>query len=177
MPSENSALHAPWRLDYLRSLETPDTGGPSCGCFLCDAAATPAADRDVRKKRLVLWDTPHCVCVINRYPYTSGHLLVAPRAHKAELADFTDEELFDLNKQTVRAVELIRRLMNPQGFNVGINMGKVAGAGLPGHLHQHVIARWGGDVNFISVVGNVRIVPHANDVLWDELTALLEGGA
>ena len=169
----NQTLHAPWRLDYLRSLEQPDAG-PSCGCFICDAVATPAADREARKRRLVLWDSEHCVCLINRYPYTSGHLLVAPRAHKSDIVDLSEPELTDIGRQTARAVSLIRRAMNPQGFNLGINMGKVAGAGLPGHLHQHVIARWGGDVNFISVVGEVRIIPHAMDVLWEELMATIE---
>ena len=166
-----NTLHAPWRLEYIRSLEAK-SAGPTCGCFLCDAAATPADDLALRRKRLVLWESEHCVCVINRYPYTSGHLMVAPRAHRAELEDLTAPELADLGTQTVRAIALIRRAMNPQGFNIGINLGKAAGAGLPGHLHQHIIARWAGDTNFISVVGDVRIVPHTMEALWDELTAL-----
>jgi ATP adenylyltransferase len=161
-------LHAPWRLEYIRSLETKDFG-PTCGCFLCDARATDLSDRDLCRKRLVLWHSEHSVCVINRYPYTSGHLMIAPQAHKADLEDLSAEELCDLNLQTVRAVKLLRKAFKPQGFNIGINMGHAAGAGLPGHLHQHIIARWAGDTNFISVVGGLRIVPYDMQTLWEEL--------
>lgn len=171
-----NTLHAPWRLPYIQSLETKDRG-PTCGCFLCDAAATPITDLEMSRKRLVLWKSNHCVCVINRYPYTSGHVMVAPLAHRSDLEDLTSEELTDLGAQTVRATKLIRRAFSPQGFNIGINLGKAAGAGLPAHLHQHVIARWAGDANFISVVGDTRIVPHAMEQLWDELRGLAEKSA
>ena len=168
----NQTLHAPWRLEYIRSLEAKSSG-PTSGCFLCDAAATPSDDRALSRQRLVLWKSDHCVCVINRYPYTSGHVMVAPRNHVSEISDLKSEELADLGVQTVRAVELLKRKFSPQGFNIGINQGKAAGAGLPAHLHQHIIARWAGDTNFITVVGETRIVPHTMEVLWDELSALL----
>lgn len=167
-----NTLHAPWRLDYIRSLETKNDG-PTCGCFLCDAAAVSVDDLAQSRKRLVLWKSAHSVCVINRYPYTSGHLMIAPLSHKAELADLSAEELADLGVQTVRATQLLRKAMSPQGFNIGINLGRAAGAGLPAHLHQHIIARWAGDVNFISVVGDTRVVPHAMEPLWDELRSLV----
>ena len=166
-------LHAPWRLDYIRSLETK-SDGPTCGCFLCDAAATPIDDLALSRKRLLLWKSAHCACVINRYPYTSGHVMIAPLSHKAEMEDLSADELADLGVQTVRAVKVIRRAMSPQGFNIGINLGRAAGAGLPAHLHQHVIARWAGDVNFITVVGETRIVPHSMETLWDELRAIAD---
>lgn len=168
----NTTLHAPWRMEYIRSLEKSNEPA-SCGCFLCDATSTFERP-DERKKRLVLWKSEHCVCLINRFPYTSGHLLVAPSAHVADLSDLDDATLLDLNKQTVRAVELLRKVMNPQGFNIGINMGSAAGAGVPGHLHQHIVARWAGDVNFMSVVGEVRIIPNAMASLWEQLMAALE---
>jgi ATP adenylyltransferase len=168
----NTTLHAPWRMEYIRSLEKSNDP-TSCGCFLCDATGT--FDRpEERKRRLVLWKSEKCVCLINRFPYTSGHLLVAPSAHVADLADMDDATLLDLNKQTVRAAELLKRAMNPQGFNIGINMGSAAGAGVPGHLHQHIVARWAGDVNFMSVVGEVRIIPNAMATLWEQLMAVLE---
>jgi len=109
---------------------------------------------------------------VNRYPYANGHLLVAPRAHKAELEELSDEEGLDLHRQTTAAVGLLRRAVSAQGFNLGSNLGRVAGAGLPGHFHQHVVPRWNGDINFMSVVGDIRVVPQAMNQLYDELVRL-----
>jgi len=107
--------------------------------------------------------------LINRYPYTNGHLLIAPRAHIAELDAVPDEAMIDLTRQTTRAMQLLRRAISPQGFNIGINLGRCAGAGVPGHVHQHVVPRWGGDTNFMSVIGEVRVVPQAMGQLYEEL--------
>lgn len=167
----NTTLYAPWRMEYIRSLEKSNEL-PTCGCFLCDATST-FDNADERRNRLVLWQSEHCICLINRFPYTSGHLLVAPRQHLADLADLSEASLLDLNRQTIRAVDILKRVMHPQGFNIGINMGAAAGAGVPGHLHQHVVARWAGDVNFMSVVGEVRIIPHAMQSLWEQLVAAM----
>lgn len=156
-----SSLSAPWRIEYIRSLEQP------AGCFLCDAAAC-SSDADHRG-RLLLWSTPLTVVVINRYPYTNGHLLIAPRAHKAELDELSRDELLDIQEQTLQSLRLLRRALSPQGFNIGVNLGRCAGAGLPGHVHQHVVPRWNGDTNFMSVVGNARVVPQAIEQLYDEL--------
>ena len=149
----NNPLYAPWRMDYIRSIDKPEASA----CFLCDAAN--AATPEERKSRLVLWATEHMVVLINRYPYTSGHLLIAPLAHKSELAELTDAEQADLIRQTTRAVRVLKDAMSPQGFNLGINLGRVAGAGVPGHLHQHVVPRWGGDANFLPVVARTRALP------------------
>lgn len=156
------SIHAPWRIGYIRSLVKSDGA-----CFLCEAVAAQNAEQ--QRDRLVLWTSAHSVVVINRYPYTNGHLLVAPRVHKAELDDLTAEELADLEMQTVAAVRLLKKAMSPQGFNIGINIGRCAGAGLPGHVHQHVVPRWGGDTNFMHVVGEVQVVPQAISGLWTEL--------
>ena len=153
-------------MEYIRSLEA---GGKPDECFICQALA--ATTDELCKQRLVLWTTEHSIVVMNKFPYTNGHLLVAPRAHKAEPMEMSPEELLDLQSQTVAAMELLRRVMSPQGFNIGINLGRCAGAGLPGHLHQHIVPRWNGDVNFMSVVGEVRIVPQALTMLYDELVA------
>ena len=107
--------------------------------------------------------------MINLYPYTNGHLLIGPRAHKAELEDLSPDEAMDLQQQTTEAVKLLKRALSPQGFNIGINLGRCAGAGVPGHIQQHIVPRWGGDTNFISVVGNVRIIPQATQQLYEEL--------
>lgn len=159
------SLQAPWRMDYIRSLSKTDEAGG--GCFLC-AAAGAATDAD-RRDRFVLWTTPLSVVLINRYPYTNGHLLIAPRAHKADFEELTDDEQLDLAKQSTRAIGLLKRAISPQGFNLGTNLGRVAGAGVPGHLHQHVVPRWAGDTNFMSVVGEVRVVPQAMSQLYEEL--------
>jgi len=150
-------------MDYIRSLEKPDDKE----CFFCAAAAT--TDPKLRRDRLVLWTTDLSVVLINRYPYTNGHLLIAPKAHIADMDQLPDDIAADLMRQTIRAVAMLKRAISPQGFNIGINLGRVAGAGVPGHLHQHVVPRWGGDTNFISVVGEVRVVPEAMSQLYDEL--------
>jgi len=151
-------------MDYLRAVVR---GEEDDKCFLCQAAA--ASTDEERRQRLTLWTTDHMAVVINRYPYTNGHLMIAPKAHKAELEDLTVDEQLDLAQQTAEAVKLLKSAMSPQGFNIGINIGRCAGAGLPGHLHQHVVPRWNGDTNFMGVVGEVRVVPQAMSQLYDEL--------
>ena len=160
---EGKSLQAPWRMDYIRSLSKDDAGG----CFLC-AAATATTDAE-KRDRLVLWTTEHSVVLINRYPYTNGHLLIAPKSHKADFEELTDAEQLDLAQQSTRAIRLLKRALSPQGFNLGTNLGRVAGAGVPGHLHQHVVPRWGGDTNFMTVVADVRVVPQAMSQLHAEL--------
>jgi ATP adenylyltransferase len=150
-------------MPYIRSLEKPS----GSSCFLCEAAA--AKTDAERRQRLVLWTTDLSVVVINQYPYTNGHLLVSPKAHKAEPSELSEAELLDMQRQTVRAIDLLKRAQSPQGFNLGVNLGRCAGAGVPGHLHQHIVPRWAGDVNFMSVVGDIRVVPQAMSALYDEL--------
>jgi ATP adenylyltransferase len=158
-------------MQYIRSLAKPE----SEECFLCAAANSTTEEQ--RRGRLVVWNSDLSVVVINLFPYTNGHLLIAPKAHKAELEDLSADESADLQWQTTEAVRLLKRALSPQGFNIGINLGRCAGAGLPGHLHQHVVPRWAGDVNFMTVVGDVRVVPEAADQLWLELTRVRAGAA
>ncbi len=159
----NPPLHAPWRMQYIRALDKPDNGK----CFMCEAAA--ATTDAERRERLVLWATDHSVVIMNRFPYTNGHILISPKSHKADLEDLTDDELLDLQKQTTIVIRMLKRAVSAQGMNVGINLGRCAGAGVPGHLHQHVVPRWAGDTNFMSVIGEVRIVPQAMGQLYEEL--------
>ncbi len=114
------------------------------------------------------------VVLLNRFPYANGHLLVAPRRHAADLEDLVPAELADIGTQTVEVVRLLKSAVSAQGFNVGLNLGRVAGAGVPGHLHQHVVPRWGGDVNFMHVIGEVGVVPETTSRLWAELVELRE---
>jgi len=160
-------------MQYIRSLQNQSTAGAD-DCFLCQAAQAP--DDVTRKSRLLLWTTEHSVVLMNKFPYTNGHLLVAPRAHKADLDDLSSDELLDLQQQTVVVTKLLKRAMSPQGFNIGMNLGRCAGAGLPGHLHQHIVPRWNGDVNFMAVVGEVRIVPQALQQLYEELLRVRAAG-
>ena len=161
------ALFAPWRMDYIRSLGGQRKDDDNT-CFLCEAAAA-GDDESARRDRLVLWHTEHTTVLLNRYPYANGHLLVAPRRHAPDLEELTAAELADVGTQTVEAVRLLKSAVSAQGFNVGINLGRIAGAGVPGHLHQHVVPRWGGDTNFMHVVGQVSVVPETTLRLWEEL--------
>jgi ATP adenylyltransferase len=156
-------LWAPWRMEYIRSLadEMKDEG-----CFLCRYWENPDRDRENR----VLWRTQRTYVVMNRFPYTNGHLLVAHAQHKGDVTDLSDEELADMTRAIRDAVHLLREALSPQGFNIGYNLGRCAGAGLPDHLHAHIVPRWSGDTNFMAVLGDTRIVPDALDALWTDLS-------
>ncbi len=169
-------LWAPWRLGYVQG---HDRGAPPAdleprqwradadrGCFLCRAAADTAHDRQLG----VLERTDSSVVVVNRYPYSNGHLLVAPLDHRPTLATLAAESLLDLQRCLIRWCDAIERTMQAQGFNIGLNVGSVAGAGLPGHLHWHVVPRWSGDVNFMPTVAGVRVLPQSLDSLWEQLS-------
>jgi ATP adenylyltransferase len=166
---ESPVLYAPWRMPYIKGLIKPPGGD---GCFLCAAAA--AETPQSRAASLVLWQTEHSVVLLNRYPYTNGHVMVCPRQHVAELDQVTPAGQADLMAQTSAVVQVLRRAVSAQGFNIGINLGRCAGAGVPGHLHQHIVPRWNGDVNFMHVVGETRIVPDALSQTYRELLRVRE---
>ncbi|HEX8911383.1 MAG TPA: HIT domain-containing protein [Humisphaera sp.] len=161
---ERPVLFAPWRMPYIKGLDKPPGGD---GCFLCAAAA--ADTPEARRAALVLWRTGHSVVLLNRYPYANGHVMVAPLGHHADLDALPPEGQADIMAQTAAVVRLLRRAVSAQGANIGINLGRCAGAGVPGHLHQHVVPRWAGDVSFMHVVGDVRVVPEAVRQTYDEL--------
>jgi ATP adenylyltransferase len=164
-------LYAPWRMEYIRSLSQQG----SDGCFLCQAvAAVNSGDPARLRQSLVLWSSEQSIVMMNLYPYANGHLLVAPRAHKSELEQFSPDEHLDLSRQTAAGVRLLKRAVSAQGFNIGINLGRVAGAGLPGHVHQHIVPRWGGDTNFMTIVGETRVIPQAVSQLYEELLRVRE---
>ncbi|HLJ12632.1 MAG TPA: HIT domain-containing protein [Planctomycetaceae bacterium] len=155
-------LWAPWRLSYI--VTTKDHKPERC--FLCRFAEEPEADRE----NLVLFRGPRTLTVLNRYPYNNGHLLVAPLAHKANLEDLDDEELLEGMQALQKMTGRMASLMAADGFNVGLNLGRVAGAGLPGHLHWHLVPRWNGDTNFMPVLGNVNVIPQSLEALYELLT-------
>jgi len=165
MNKEN--LWAPWRIAYLKSLEEEESGQkePSA-CFLCAYRQEPEND----KKNLVLWRTQRCLVVFNRFPYTGGHLLIAPAAHIDDLTGLDNDTMLDMMLLTRDAQKVLTETIKPQGFNIGINISRCAGAGLPGHVHMHLVPRWDGDTNFISTVGHVRVISQALEELYDQLT-------
>jgi ATP adenylyltransferase len=146
-------LWAPWRMEYIAGL----TESEPEGCFLCRYFATPAADRENH----VLWRTARTLVLLNRYPYTSGHLLVAPATHVPMLDQLSDEMLIELTVRLRDAARVLTEAMRPQGLNIGMNLGRCAGAGLPDHLHWHIVPRWSGDTNFMPVIGDVRVIPES----------------
>jgi ATP adenylyltransferase len=112
--------------------------------------------------------------MINRYPYNNGHLLVAPRRHVAELSALRDDEQLELIHGVTRLCEVLKRTMKPEGFNIGLNLGRVAGAGLPGHLHWHIVPRWNGDTNFMPALAGVNVIPQSLEALFDLLTGEMD---
>lgn len=139
-------LWSPWRLAYV-------SGGEPNGCVFCDAQTNERAES------LVLFGGATCFVILNLYPYNNGHLLVVPRRHVATLAEARPDELAELMGLTRAAEMALTEAYHPQGLNVGMNLGRAAGAGVADHMHIHVVPRWTGDTNFMSVVGDVRVLP------------------
>jgi ATP adenylyltransferase len=137
-------------------------------CFICQALA---ANDD--RANLIAQRTERSVVILNRFPYNNGHLLVAPRGHKARLEDLDTAEIVDTQETLRKMVVALSGFMRPDGFNIGLNLGKAAGAGLPGHLHWHIVPRWFGDTNFMPVFTDTRVIVQSLDALWELLTAAL----
>jgi ATP adenylyltransferase len=158
-------LWAPWRLAYVAAPRPPGTAEP---CFICQGLA---ASED--RANLIVERTPQSVVLLNRYPYNNGHLLVAPRSHKGRLDELSSQELLETLEAVRRHVRLLDELMHPDGYNVGLNLGLAAGAGLPGHLHWHIVPRWNGDTNFMPVLSDVKVIVQSLDALYDLLVCRL----
>jgi ATP adenylyltransferase len=140
-------LWAPWRLEYIkRADEQP-------GCVFCDAAAGDD------KERLVVHRGVHAFVLLNKFPYSSGHLMVAAYRHVGELAGLTDDEALEIHQLAVEGVAALGEVYGPEGFNLGWNLGRVAGAGVVDHIHLHVVPRWAGDTNFMPVLADVKVLP------------------
>ena len=146
-------LWAGWRAAYVGdAVNTPDDDVD--GCVFCRLAATDDAEAALRLER-----TEHTITVMNLYPYGSGHLMAAPIRHVGRIEDLHDDEVVELTRAQIRAVRAIRSAYGPDGINVGANLGRAAGAGVPGHVHFHVLPRWTGDTNFMTTVAEVRVMP------------------
>jgi ATP adenylyltransferase len=137
-------IFAPWRMNYVKSNKTN-------GCVFCKDS--------IRCEELVLFETKLSIVIMNRYPYTTGHLMIVPLRHISQIEDLLPDERRDMIDLQAMCVKILKEAMNPQGFNIGLNLGKAAGAGVDDHLHYHVVPRWSGDTNFMSVIGDTRVVP------------------
>jgi len=159
-------LWAPWRQAYVAAAKPPSEDDP---CFICRGLAA-GDDRG----QLIAQRTPLTVVLLNRFPYNNGHLLVAPRAHKGQLSELNADELLQTMETLRQMIRLLDRLMHPDGYNIGINLGRVAGAGLPGHLHWHVVPRWQGDTNFMPILADAKVISQALEALYDLLVTGLQ---
>jgi ATP adenylyltransferase len=137
-------IFAPWRMAYIRGEKQP-------GCVLCRDSSLD--------KELVVCEGERCFVMVNRYPYTGGHLMIIPYRHLSTLPALLPDERLELFALLDLSVKILTEAMKPEGFNIGMNLGKAAGAGIDDHLHMHVVPRWGGDTNYISVIGQVRVIP------------------
>ena len=146
-------IWAPWRMEYIARLDAADAGS----CFLCRYREAPADDA----ANLVLWRSPQSLVVLNRFPYNNGHLLIAPAVHEADPGNLDAAVQLELLQRICDAKRVLATALNAQGFNIGMNLGRCAGAGLPEHLHWHIVPRWNGDTNFMPVLGDVRVIPEA----------------
>lgn len=165
MPEQNPNLWSPWRMEYIEGLAGTPGGGD--GCFLCGYRDSPAGDT----ANLVLWRSPRTLVLMNKFPYTNGHLLVAPTAHIGQFEDVPDDVHAELVLRVRDAKRVLDRVVRAQGYNIGINLGACAGAGLPQHVHWHIVPRWGGDTGFMAAVGSVRLIPQAMDTVYERFLA------
>lgn len=159
-------LWSPWRYRYVSQAGAADE------CIFC---AKPAAGDDAA--HLILHRAGHNFVLLNLFPYTTGHLMVAPYAHVAELEDLPDEAACEMMRLAQASVRILRRVYRPQGFNAGLNLGACAGAGVAGHLHLHVLPRWTGDANFMTVIGETRVMPEDLSETWRKLSAAFRESA
>ena len=167
-------IWAPWRLDYVQATEknreseqqTPIEFMPGADhkCFICQAVADRSPDSD--QTRYVIGHTNQTIAILNRYPYNNGHLLITPREHLARLDQIQPETHAEIIKQMNHWIGIYEKLLNPDGFNVGLNLGSAAGAGLPGHLHWHIVPRWNGDTNFMPALTGTKVIPQSLEALW-----------
>jgi len=157
------SLHAPWRIEYILAPK------PQSAESLFSRIAHSSED----EANYVIARDRNCYALLNTYPYTGGHLMIVPYKQTADLNELTDEEMSDLMKMTRRCQNALKQVMHPDGFNVGLNIGKVAGAGIVEHLHVHIVPRWQGDTNFMPVLAGTTVVPQALKELAAQLRAAL----
>lgn len=157
-------LWAPWRLKYV------ENAGKTDGCIFVDL---PAEGEENDAKNLIVYRGSHAFLILNAFPYSNGHLMVVPFQHTATLDTLSDAEMLDIMRLTRLAVRMLKTAFNPDGFNLGVNMGRVAGAGIADHLHWHIVPRWNGDTNFMPVLADVRVIPESLEAVYARLRSVL----
>jgi len=172
-PNEISVFERPQRLKYVRKLVRPK------GCVFCAAADSKnkksknskikKGSSEPLKDHLVLYMGRKMMILLNKYPYNNGHLLIIPRAHKGDFLKLTDSELKAFQVLAKHSIKILKKVYQPQGFNLGMNLGEVSGAGIPDHIHYHVIPRWGGDTNFFPLIAQTKVVIQSVEDSYDEL--------
>jgi len=153
-------LWAPWRLEYVQNADK------QAGCIFCAAAAS-----DDDEGQLVVHRGEHAFVLLNKFPYASGHLLVAPYRHGLNFGDLDEAEILEIHRLGAQGLEALAATYAPEGYNLGWNIGRIAGAGIPDHGHLHVVPRWGGDTNFMPVFADVKVIPEHLSATWARLAA------
>ncbi len=164
LPPSMQRLHAYWRMPYILAPRHPQDGGNPF---------TRITETGDDRQEYILWRGQHNYIVMNRYPYNAGHLLVLPFREVGRLEDLSREERYELMDLIIKAQEILTRALKPDGFNTGFNFGKAAGAGIPSHLHCHVVPRWNGDTNFMPVISDTRVLPDSMAAMWERLHACI----
>jgi ATP adenylyltransferase len=158
-------LWAPWRMEYILSFKDDEKQR----CILCDRYP-----KKNDRKNLILHRGAYSFVIMNRFPYNSGHLMIVPYKHSGNLQDFTNDENQELMEFIQLSQKALIEVMKPQGFNIGMNLGRVGGAGVEDHLHWHIVPRWNGDTNFMPVIGDTKVISEALDKTYDKLKAEFE---
>ena len=175
---DEQRIWAPWRLGYIKgeakAAPAPEpTGwlpGADESCFICRASASYLDQAAADKANLVVRRGQHTIALLNRYPYSNGHMLVSPLQHVGNLHELTERQHLEAMQMLVDFTQLLEKLLTAPGFNIGLNLGQVAGAGVPGHLHWHLVPRWPGDNNFMPTVAGVRVIPQSLAAVWEAIT-------
>lgn len=155
-------LWAPWRIKYIRSSANCESGKAK-KCIFCQAT------KKTKKQNYVLFKSKHSLSMLNTFPYNNGHVMVSPLRHIQKLSQLKEEEIIDIFKTLNRTKELLDKILKPHGYNIGINISGVAGAGIPGHLHIHIVPRWRGDTNFMPILFNTKVISQSLDQLHKKL--------
>ncbi len=155
-------MWSPWRSHYVGAADASNDSG----CFLCECGSAPEGTPE----NLVVAQFEHCVVVLNRYPYNAGHLLIAPRDHVAEFEALENSVAVQMTLVTQQAIRVLNQIIHPHGFNFGANLGRSAGAGVPDHVHWHLVPRWNGDTNFMPTIGDTKVMSHALEDLWEQFS-------
>lgn len=180
-------MYAPWRLAFIKGQESETIPSPS-GCIFCDyplpvvstfeasearRQMSSASRQDWDRARLIVTSREHAFVILNKYPYGNGHVMVVPRTHTHRLEDLSEEAFAALHELLHETVAAVRGAYDPHGMNIGMNMGRAAGAGIDEHVHYHVVPRWNGDVNFMPVLANTKVINEGLEDTWQRLRASL----